>query len=206
MDDDDLRRGQPTCHRAFDEATAMLAGDALQALAFETLARNDTLNAPTRVEMLRALGHAAGSMGMAGGQAIDLESVGRTIDLPRLEEMHRKKTGALICASVRLGALSGGSASAQWLERLDTYAACIGLAFQIQDDILDVEGDTAVIGKTRGADAALNKPTYTSLLGMERARSRARDLVDEAVASIEGLGPRGELLRWIAHFIVNRRS
>lgn len=231
MDDDDLRRGQPTCHRAFDEATAMLAGDALQALAFETLARNTPPDADvqpegerntrqgsrqengqpeqemkTRVEMMSVLARASGSLGMAGGQGIDLDSVGLALTLGQLEEMHRKKTGALIRASVQLGALAGPDVSAERLASLDRYAACIGLAFQIQDDILDVEGDTQTIGKTSGADAALNKPTYTSLLGLEPARARARSLVAEAIDAIAWLGDRGALLAWVAGYIVERRS
>ncbi|MGI9331975.1 MAG: (2E,6E)-farnesyl diphosphate synthase [Gammaproteobacteria bacterium] len=206
MDDDDLRRGQPTCHRAYDEATAMLAGDALQALAFETIALNDCLGASARVEMMSALANASGSLGMAGGQGIDLDSVGQDLTLDQLERMHRKKTGALIRASVRLGALASPKLDFEKLRQLDSYAACVGLAFQIQDDILDVEGDTEVIGKTSGADAALNKPTYTSLLGLELARQRARALVAEAIDNIAWLEERGALLDWLAGYIVERRS
>lgn len=218
MDDDDLRRGQPTCHHAFDEATAMLAGDALQALAFEALACNlppaanvkpedqQEGDVQARIEMMSVLARASGSLGMAGGQGIDLDSVGVELTLEQLEEMHRKKTGALIRASVRLGALSGPDATPERLASLERYGACIGLAFQIQDDILDVEGDTQTIGKTSGADAALNKPTYTSLLGLEPARTRACALVAEAIDAIAWLEDRGALLAWIAGYIVERRS
>ena len=203
MDDDDLRRGVPTCHRAFGEATALLAGDALQALAFETLAGAP---APGPGELVRVLARASGSRGMAGGQALDLESVGRTLSLEQLEGMHLNKTGALIRASVRLGALCAGARDAEILDRLDEYARCIGLAFQIRDDILDIEGDTEVLGKTRGADVALDKPTYPSVLGLDASRSHARALHERACEQLAPLGRDADFLRTLSEFIVDRRS
>ncbi|HEY0719811.1 MAG TPA: farnesyl diphosphate synthase [Gammaproteobacteria bacterium] len=206
MDNDDLRRGKPTCHKAFDDATAILAGDALQALAFEVLARDEAMEAtPTqRLKMVTELAQAAGSVGMVGGQAIDMEAVGHTLTLEALQTMHRHKTGALLRASIRLGALSHPGLSAAELERLDTYADAIGLAFQIRDDILDVEADTATLGKPQGSDQARNKPTYTSLLGLEGARQKAHELHTAALASLTGFGPSAEPLRGIASYIVER--
>jgi farnesyl diphosphate synthase len=206
MDDDDLRRGKPTCHKAFDEATAILAGDALQALAFHVLAQGlpDSLPAERRLAMLDELAVASGSRGMAGGQAIDLAAVGQDLNVAELENMHIHKTGALIRASVRLGALSDPELDPDILQRLDHFAKCIGLAFQIHDDILDVEGDTATLGKVQGADQARNKPTYPALLGLDAARDMARELYDEALASLAPLGKDAGPLRWIAAYIVNR--
>ena len=206
MDDDDLRRGKPTCHKAFDEAMAILAGDAIQALAFHILARDPTLvdDAGRRLEMIDTLAMAAGSRGMAGGQAIDLGSVGQQLDIAQLEDMHIHKTGALIRASVMLGALSAPQAEAAQLERLDHYAKCVGLAFQIRDDILDVEGDTATLGKAQGADIALNKPTYPSILGLEASKAQARSLHAEALDSLSNFDAGADMLRWVADFIVNR--
>ncbi|UXJ53685.1 (2E,6E)-farnesyl diphosphate synthase [Pseudomonas citronellolis] len=208
MDDDDLRRGQPTTHIAFDEACAILAGDGLQALAFEVLAeaRLNPQDAETRLAMVTALARAAGSAGMVGGQAIDLEAVGRKIDQAALETMHRHKTGALIEASVRLGALASGQADAERLEALARYAGAIGLAFQVQDDILDVESDTATLGKTQGKDQAHDKPTYPALLGLEAAKAYALALRDQALAALEGFGEGAEPLRELARYIVERRS
>jgi geranylgeranyl diphosphate synthase type II len=208
MDDDDLRRGQPTTHIAFDEACAILAGDGLQALAFEVLAeaRLNPQDAETRLAMVTALARAAGSAGMVGGQAIDLEAVGRRIDQAALETMHRHKTGALIEASVRLGALASGQADAERLEALARYAGAIGLAFQVQDDILDVESDTATLGKTQGKDQAHDKPTYPALLGLEAAKAYALALRDQALAALEGFGEGAEPLRELARYIVERRS
>ncbi len=207
MDDDDLRRGLPTCHKAFDEATALLAGDALQTLAFEVLAdEGNGLSAAQRVAMVSTLAAASGSIGMAGGQAIDLAAVGRRPDLAHVEDMHLRKTGALIRASVRLGALAAEHAAEQDLQRLDDYARCVGLAFQIQDDILDVEGDTHTLGKTQGADIARGKPTYPSLLGMDGARRRAADLHREALDALAAYDHRADPLRWLATFIVQRRN
>ena len=206
MDDDDLRRGKPTCHKAFDEAMAILAGDAIQALAFHILAHDPALvsEPARRLEMIDALAIAAGSRGMAGGQAIDLGSVGQQLDIAQLEDMHIHKTGALIRASVMLGALSAPEANPERLERLDHYAKCIGLAFQIRDDILDVESDTETLGKTQGADEALNKPTYPSILGLEASKAQARSLHAEALESLEDFDAGADLLRWVADFIVNR--
>lgn len=206
MDDDDLRHGQPSCHKAFGEALAILAGDALQALAFQVLSQDPTLIADpaVRLRMLGVLAHAAGSRGMAGGQAIDLAAVGRELTLAELENMHIHKTGALIRASVLLGALSQPEVDAATLERLDRYAKCIGLAFQIRDDILDVISDTATLGKPQGSDRAQAKPTYPALLGLDGAREHARLLHEEALASLQSLGGDAEALRWIASYIVER--
>jgi len=206
MDDDDLRRGKPTCHKAFDEASAILAGDALQSLAFEVLATDTVLNVPAerRVRMLAELARASGSRGMAGGQAIDIEAEGKRLELPALEQMHRLKTGALICASVRLGALSAPRFSEAALKKLDRYATCVGLAFQIRDDILDVKADTATLGKPQGSDEARNKPTYTSLLGLDGAKRKLAQAHEEARASLETLGSEADPLRGIADYIIER--
>jgi len=178
MDDDDLRRGQPTVHIAFDEATAILAGDALQALAFRLLSEADgqRAGAATRLRMINLLAAAAGFEGMVSGQSVDFEAMGRSLSLQQLQIMHSLKTGALIRASVLLGALATEKADAVQLAALERYAECIGLAFQVQDDILDVTADTATLGKTQGADQALNKPTYVSLLGLDAATAKAQDL------------------------------
>jgi geranylgeranyl pyrophosphate synthase len=209
MDDDDLRRGRPSCHRAFDEATAILAGDALQALAFEILAGPANLTdeeALRRHTMCRLLAHRIGTVGMAGGQAIDLESVGKRIDLAALQDMHRRKTGALIEASVLLGAVAAGVTSGPLYQALQDYSAAIGLAFQIQDDILDVTGTTDAIGKIAGADAALDKPTYTSLLGLEGARAAAAEQHQRALTAVAPLGAAGQELAKLADFVVGRAS
>lgn len=205
MDDDDLRRGQPTCHRAFDEATAILAGDALQALAFDWLARQELYSPAMRLDMIAILAQSAGPQGMVGGQAIDLGSVGRKLDLATLEDMHLHKTGALIDAAVQLGALASGRSSAQQLERLHSYARAIGLAFQVQDDILDVQSDTAILGKRQGADVARDKPTYPALLGLDEAQNLALQLRDQALAALDGFGPDAQRLRQLADYIVQRR-
>jgi geranylgeranyl pyrophosphate synthase len=208
MDDDDLRRGRPTCHRAYDEATAILVGDALQALGFSVLANEPmTGTAPSvRLEMLRLLARATGTGGMAGGQAVDLAAVGQQLSVAAVEDMHRRKTGALIECSVLLGALAAGLTGARELEALRRFGAEIGLAFQIQDDILDVEGDPAVLGKATGADAAHEKPNYPSTAGLSAARRRAAELRDAAVAALSPLGARGTLLAQLAHFVVSRSS
>jgi len=206
MDDDDLRRGRPTCHRAYDEATAILVGDALQALAFSVLA-DEVLGkiAPaTRLSMIRTLAQAAGTAGMAGGQAVDLAAVGQVLSVDAVENMHRRKTGALIKGSVLLGALGAGIDSGENFCALQVFGDEIGLAFQIQDDILDVEGDAAVLGKTTGADAALSKPTYPSTVGLAAARDRARSLRDRAIAALTPLGPRSAPLVELAQFVVSR--
>ncbi len=206
MDDDELRHGKPTCHKAFGEAIALLAGDALQALAFQVLAQDRamTRQPAIRLHLVATLAQAAGSRGMAGGQAIDLAAVGKELTLAELENMHIHKTGALIRASVLMGALSQEALPAVSLQQLDHYAKCIGLAFQIRDDILDVTADTRTLGKTQGADALLKKPTYPALLGLEGARDHARTLVDEALASLQTFGPEADVLRWIAGYIVER--
>lgn len=206
MDNDDLRRGRPTCHRAYDEATAILVGDALQALAFAVLA-NDTAGRQepaVRLAMIRALAQATGTSGMAGGQAVDLAAVGQNLTVADIENMHRRKTGALIQGSVMLGALAAGVTSGPRLEGLRRFGAEIGLAFQIQDDILDVEGDPSLLGKSTGADAAHNKPTYPSTAGLGAARERARQLRDDAIAALHPLGGNGAALAELAHFVVSR--
>ncbi len=207
MDDDDLRRGKPSCHRAFDEATALLVGDALQGLAFEILA-NDTgaaIAPARRLQMIAQLAHAAGSVGMAGGQAIDLASVGKTLSVAELEAMHQRKTGALIAAAVRLGALANPATPAATLDRLADYGRCLGLAFQITDDILDVEADTATLGKPQGSDTARAKPTYPAILGLEEAKTQARRYHQQALASLSGLGDNARFLADIADYIIQRR-
>lgn len=211
MDDDDLRRGRPTCHKAFDEATAILVGDALQVLAFDVLAHGACgaglpvdSTAGQRLAMIRILARAIGTGGMAGGQALDLEAVGRRLEVPALENMHRRKTGALIEASVLLGATAAGVAEPERLAALAIFGAEIGLAFQIQDDILDVEGDASLLGKSTGADAALAKPTYPSTVGLEEAHRHARAHCDAALAALAPLGPRGGPLAALARFVVDR--
>lgn len=206
MDDDDLRRGRPTCHKVFGEATAILAGDALQALAFYILAHDPRIRVgpAVRVHMIESLALACGSRGMAGGQAIDLASVGSQLGIAELEDMHIHKTGALIRASVLLGALSTPGIDSDRLEALDHYGKCIGLAFQIRDDILDIEGDTETLGKTRGADKALNKPTYPALLGLEGAKQRALELNEAAISALDIFGPAADALREVARYIVER--
>jgi len=204
MDDDALRRGKPTVHVEFDEATALLVGDALQSLAFDILATQPLANdAATQLKMVQLLAQAAGSRGMAGGQAIDLASVGKPLDLAELEFMHIHKTGALIRAAVLLGAHCG-KASDDATAALDHYAKCIGLAFQVVDDVLDAEASTATLGKTAGKDAADNKPTYVSLLGVARARELAQELRADAHAALAGLGGPAERLRQLADFVVER--
>jgi geranylgeranyl pyrophosphate synthase len=207
MDNDDLRRGRPTCHRAFDEATAILVGDALQARAFEVLALMPAaIPAASGLEMLRVMADAIGTRGMAGGQAIDLESVKQTLGEAALERMHRQKTGALIQASVLLGAIAAGALQPAERAALMEFGAEIGLAFQIQDDILDVEGTTSTLGKRAGADADRVKPTYPSVLGLEKARAQALSRRDRAVAALRPLGPRFDHLAEFAHFLVARLS
>jgi geranylgeranyl diphosphate synthase type II len=208
MDDDDLRRGQPTTHKAFNEACAILAGDGLQSLAFAVLAdaERNPHDADTRLKMIAALARAAGPAGMVGGQAIDLGAVGHSLDRDALETMHRHKTGALIEASVQLGALASGHADAQSLRSLRTYAQAIGLAFQVQDDVLDVESDTATLGKTQGKDQAHDKPSYPALLGLEQAKAYAVELRDQALHALRSFGESAEPLRELARYIVERRS
>ena len=206
MDDDDLRRGRPTCHKAYDEATAILAGDSLQALAFHVLAHDSSMiiTADQRIQMIDILAQASGSRGMAGGQAIDLASVGKSLNITELENMHIHKTGALIRASVELGALSQPGVDAESFEKVSHYAKCIGLAFQVQDDILDIESDTETLGKPQGSDLERNKPTYPNLLGLDGAKDIAKQLHEEAISSLSVFGEKADPLRWIADYIVRR--
>ncbi|ACS86668.1 (2E,6E)-farnesyl diphosphate synthase [Musicola paradisiaca] len=212
MDDDDLRRGQPTCHVKFGEANAILAGDALQTLAFSILAGTEMprVSDRDRLSMIAELASASGVGGMCGGQALDLEAEGRQVDLAALEQIHRHKTGALIRASVRLGALAAGEAGRQVMPSLDRYANAIGLAFQVQDDILDVIGDSATTGKRQGADQQLGKSTYPALLGLAQAKAKALELYQESLAALDELEaaiahPAAILpLRSLANYIVER--
>jgi farnesyl diphosphate synthase/geranylgeranyl diphosphate synthase type II len=204
MDDDDLRRGKPTCHIAFNEATAILAGDGLQTLAFDLLTQTD-LPSQIQIQLIHQLVLGSGVDGMVLGQAIDLAAVDHQLDLAQLETMHRHKTGALIRASVAMGAISAGADKEQ-LAALDKYAAAIGLAFQVQDDILDVTGDTATIGKQQGADIARNKPTYVSLLGLDAAKAKATELHRQALDALDSFGTNAAQLRQLASYIVERSS
>jgi farnesyl diphosphate synthase len=205
MDDDVLRRGKPTCHVQYDEATALLVGDSLQTLAFQLLSEHRPgVDADRQMAMLRLLATASGSRGMAGGQAIDLDSVGKSLSLPELENMHIHKTGALIRAAVLLGAQCG-NATAEQLARLDHYGKCVGLAFQVVDDVLDASADSATLGKTAGKDADCDKPTYVSLLGVAAAREMAQSLRAEALQSLAEFGDAAQRLRELADFIVLRK-
>lgn len=208
MDDDDLRRGKPTCHKAFDEATAILAGDAIQALSFHVIAADSAIlvNAEQRIKMINTLALNSGSLGMAGGQVIDLASVGRSLTLPELENMHNHKTGMLIRASLQLGALSRQDLPQDQYEVITEFACHIGLAFQVQDDILDVEADTATLGKPQGSDMLKNKPTYPGILGMVEAKRVAHQLHDQAVSVLDHLDADSLLLRQIADYIVQRKN
>lgn len=205
LDNDDLRRGKATLHRAFDEATAILAGDALQSLAFQLLADADGIPAGIRLKMVTLLARSSGCDGMIAGQGIDMAAVGKQLTLPELENMHRLKTGALISASVELGALSAHCEDTAILAALREYARCTGLAFQVQDDILDVVGDTSVLGKTQGADMARNKPTYVSLLGLDGARRKAHDLIEQAGAALQPIPADTGMLRALAGYITSRQ-
>lgn len=206
MDDDDLRRGKPTCHKAFDEATAILAGDGLQALAFEVLAHDSSIqcSSANRLKMITTLAKASGSQGMVGGQAIDLASVGSPLSLPELENMHIHKTGALIRASVTLATLAVDNVDTKLAKNLDAYACAIGLSFQVQDDILDVESDTATLGKTQGKDENNNKPTYPALLGLAGAKQKARELHEKALDNLSSFGTEADLLRDLSLYIIQR--
>ncbi len=208
MDNDDLRRGKPTCHRAFSEAQAILAGDALQAKAFYLLAHADmgAVTPQTRLQMVEILALAAGSRGMVGGQSIDLAAVGKRLSIAELEDMHIHKTGALIRAAVLLGAMCARELGDEQRHALDHYAKCVGLAFQVQDDILDVTGSTQELGKRAGADGALEKPTYPTLLGLAGARQRASELHQAASESLIGFGPEADPLRWLSAYVVARSS
>ncbi|MCF6252583.1 MAG: (2E,6E)-farnesyl diphosphate synthase [Methylococcaceae bacterium] len=206
MDDDDLRRGKPTSHIAFDEATAILTGDALQALAFEVLANDPSIivDANSRIKMITTLTKASGSQGMVGGQAIDLESVGTKLTLPELENMHIHKTGALIRASVNMAALAKPDIDPNIAKKLDHYAKCIGLSFQVKDDILDQESDTSTLGKTQGKDQQNDKPTYPALLGLTGAKQKAQDLHEQALESLSNFGTEADLLRDLSLYIIQR--
>jgi farnesyl diphosphate synthase len=206
MDNDVLRRGKPTCHVEYDEATALLVGDSLQSLAFQLLSGQQLSDDPMRqLEMVKLLATASGSRGMAGGQAIDLASVGKRLSLPELESMHIHKTGALIRAAILLGAHCGQPLEAAQLEALDRYGKCVGLAFQVVDDVLDSEADTATLGKTAGKDADNGKPTYVTLLGAAAARQMAAGLHGEALTALASFGERARRLRELADFIVLRK-
>jgi farnesyl diphosphate synthase len=205
MDDDVLRRGKPTCHVEYDEATALLVGDALQSLAFQLLSEHRLNDDPARqLQMVKLLAVASGSHGMAGGQAIDLASVGKQLTLPELEQMHIHKTGALIRAAILLGAHCGNLNQAQ-LDKLDHFGKCMGLAFQVVDDVLDSEADTATLGKTAGKDADNNKPTYVTLLGVPAAKKMATELHREALDALIEFGTAAQRLRELADFIVMRK-
>jgi farnesyl diphosphate synthase len=206
MDDDVLRRGKPTCHVEFDEATALLVGDALQSLAFQLLGEYTLApDAKAQLEMIKLLGLASGSRGMAGGQAIDLAAVGKKLTVPELEFMHIHKTGALIRAAAVLGARCGSGLSEAEFARVDAYAKAVGLAFQVVDDVLDAEAPTATLGKTAGKDAEQGKPTYVSAMGIARAKALAAQLREEALAAIAPFGVRGARLAQLADFIVLRK-
>jgi geranylgeranyl pyrophosphate synthase len=205
MDDDDLRRGKPTCHIAFDEASAILAGDALQCLAFEQLSEIiDPTLALRQLNMMQVLARASGREGMVAGQAFDLCHVGQALTLEQLQAMHARKTGALITCAIELGALSAGEPEGERLEQLRRFGALIGLAFQVQDDLLDIEGDTATLGKPQGSDQAQNKPTYPALLGIEGARAKLNRLHQDAVTLLKGFGPDAEALIALTDYIVAR--
>jgi farnesyl diphosphate synthase len=207
MDDDDLRRGRPTCHRAFDDATAILAGDALQVMAFDILSADEAMvpDSRQRLSIIRILARASGPAGMAGGQAMDLAATGQPLSLDELEMMHRMKTGALIKASVMMAAHSADDPDPEILAALDTFGETIGLAFQIQDDILDVESDTETLGKRSQADAALAKPTFPSVAGLTRSKERLTDLHASAVASLGLLGEAAEPLVGLSALLTRRR-
>ncbi len=205
MDNDSLRRGKPTCHIRFDEATALLAGDALQTRAFELLSRElPDFPAERQLRMIAALARAAGSLGMAGGQAIDLEHVGKNMTQKQLEQMHGLKTGALIRAAVFLGGLSCPDLPDKYLDCLERYATPLGLAFQVIDDVLDCEADTATLGKTAGKDTEADKPTYVKLLGLNEARRYAESLVKQSVGALKNFDSRADRLRELAEFTVSR--
>lgn len=206
MDNDDLRRGQPTCHRKFDEATALLVGDALQTLAFEILATGAESDATpsARLAMIHELAMASGSLGMAGGQALDIEATAKRLDIDQLTGIHSRKTGALIQAAVKMGTLASGTENTEIKANLDEFGRCIGLAFQIVDDILDVTADTHTLGKPQGSDQAALKATFPAVLGLDMAQERANSLLESALATLVPLGDNGRPLAEIARFIVHR--
>jgi farnesyl diphosphate synthase len=208
MDDDDLRRGRPTCHKAFDEATAVLVGDALQPLAFQLLARDPKL--PTdpaiRLKLIDLLAEASGTFGMAGGQAIDLAVQGQAIDIAAVEQMHARKTGALIRVSVMMAAACVPTLSTTLSDNLARFATAIGLAFQIQDDLLDVLGDVSMLGKATGADSARAKPTYPAVIGVEASQQRMHQLHAEALEALAPFGAAADPLRLLAEWLLKRQS
>ncbi len=208
MDDDDLRRGRPTCHRQFDEATAILAGDALQALAFYILSHDPNMidDSAARLQMIEKLSLFSGSRGMAGGQAIDLGAVGRRLNIAELETMHIHKTGALIRTCIQLAALSSETIGRQQFNALDSYAKSIGLSFQVQDDILDVTADTETLGKPQGSDLARDKPTYPSVIGLEASQEKARELHQNALQALLIFGEEADILRYISAWFVERKN
>lgn len=208
MDDDDLRRGRPTTHKAYDEATAILVGDALQSLAFFVLAHDHDagLEPAQRLKMIEVLADASGSRGMAGGQAVDLESEGKPLSLPELEALHIHKTGALIRACLRMACYAKSPLDTAHLEALDRYGKCIGLAFQIQDDVLDIESNSASLGKTAGKDEASSKSTYPSVMGLPAAKERALELFDTARAAVNVFGADAQPLIWLANHIQGRKN
>ncbi len=208
MDDDDLRRGQPTCHIAYDEATAILVGDALQTLAFQVVIRDPKLSGSTqsKLKILDTLASASGSLGMVGGQSIDLESIGKTLSIEDLENMHLHKTGALIRCSICIPALATPNLNPRTFENLDRYAQCIGLSFQIQDDILDEESNTETLGKTQGKDRDHDKPTYPLLLGIDGAKQKAQDLNAQALDALSQFGNEANLLRELSKYIIEREN
>lgn len=207
MDNDDLRRGRPSCHKAFGEATAILAGDALLTLAFQVLARDETAgDTAQRLRLIELLAEAGGSRGMAGGQAIDLAAAGQSLNMAEIEAMHIHKTGALIRAAVLMACHAGASPEDDVLKALDHYGKYLGLAFQIQDDILDELGDPAAMGKARGGDAAHGKPTYPSVVGMDAARERARELYRAARDALAPFGNEAEGLHWLARRVIERKD
>jgi len=205
MDDDDLRRGKPSCHKAFDEATAVLAGDALLTLAFETLSHADC-SAEQKISCIQLLSQASGSLGMVGGQAIDLENEGKSVSIAEIENMHLHKTGALICSCITLAASLKLALDNEQFLQLKNYAQCVGLAFQVQDDILDETSSTETLGKTQGKDQQANKSTYPSLLGLSASKKFANRLHDDAISSLSSFDDRADYLRQIAHFTVSRLS
>jgi farnesyl diphosphate synthase len=203
MDDDDLRRGRPTCHIAFDEATAILAGDALQTLAFEIISKPMTIDALAQLSIVAELAKASGLQGMCGGQALDIAATNRLVSQQQLERIHKLKTGALLCAAVRMGAIAGNANKTE-LDALTQYANAVGLAFQVQDDILDIEGDTHTLGKPQGSDIAANKSTYPAILGLEAAKQFAKDLVNQAILALQQLEGDTSRLQAVAEYIIAR--
>ncbi len=208
MDDDDLRRGRPTCHRQFDEASAILAGDALQALAFYIISHDPKMVNDTRarLRMVENLAMYSGSRGMAGGQAIDLAAVGKSLNIAELETMHIHKTGALIRTCIQFAALSADNLGEAEFKALDSYAKCIGLSFQVQDDILDVTGDTATLGKPQGSDSARNKPTFPSIIGLEASQEKAAELHQQALQALSIFAEEADILRYISAWFVQRTN